>query len=58
MHVMATSRRVANLGAVRRPVALEQVLFKAVLVAHHNLSAAVGWRVWPHVPHSQGVILH
>lgn len=48
----------AHPGAVRRPVALEQVLLKVVLVAGEHLCAAVGRRKGPHVPHAQRVVLH
>ena len=44
-------------GAIRRPVALEQVLLEVVLVAGEHLCAAVGRRKRPHVPHAKRVVL-
>ena len=53
----AACTEAAHPGAVGRPVALEQVLLKVVLVAGEDLGAAVGRRKGPHVPHAQRVVL-
>jgi len=54
---LSRTRPRAHPRAVRRPVALEQVLLKVVLVAREDLGAAVGRRERPHVPHAQRVVL-
>ena len=49
---------VANLGAIRGPVASQGVALKAVLVPYEYLYAAVLWSVGPHVPGPHCVVLH
>lgn len=46
----------AHLGAVRRPGAPQQVLLEVVLVARHELDAALGRREGPHVPDAQRAV--
>ena len=50
-------RQKADLGALWRPGAFEQVALEAVLVPGEDLHAPVSWRKGPQVPHAQGVVL-
>lgn len=47
----------AYLGAIRGPVTLQQVLLKIVLMASENLHAPIAWRIRPHVPKSECIVL-